>query len=91
MNERRAHRINSDVTILPAKDPTKCGYSVDLGGIYICSMESTPCQRCAVCALTTCDNLVNTFADCINAPTEYKILGVDKNEQVYEIEPVNDK
>lgn len=44
--------INDDMGILPAKNPETCGYSVDLGGVYICKLGAIPCVRLKLCAVS---------------------------------------
>lgn len=70
MNERRVHRINSDVTILPAKDPTVCGFSINLDGVYICKLGAVPCVRLSECALEQSNRIADVFGNADNKTIE---------------------
>lgn len=76
MNERRVHRINSDVTVLPAKDPNTCGFSINLDGVHICKLGAVPCVRLSECALEQSNRIADVFGNACN-----NIEGYDNVEQ----------
>ena len=53
--------ITDDVDILPAKNPETCGYSVDLGGVYICKLGAIPCVRLKLCAVGQSELVAKAF------------------------------
>lgn len=61
MNNTDNIKILDEIEILPAKDPTACGQSIDVCGIFICKLDAVPCQRLNECALIRCNRLSNIF------------------------------